>query len=109
MLITKQLNLVQIDSRSIVELYSAFENYENGEGCMLTFNSLVNMLLPYDGSAAARLAHKKHNPSLNQDNIRLLREVFLELFRARGVLSESKQLFKDKDIDFHKIFETIDL
>jgi Ca2+-binding EF-hand superfamily protein len=37
-----------------------------------------------------------------------MREVFQQLFEIRRVTKETKQIFSEKGIDFHKIFEKID-
>lgn len=66
------------------------------------------MLLPYDGSFSARLLHCKSVPQISEQSLTCLKEVFSQLFNSRTIIKEAKYSFKEKGIDFHKVFSEMD-
>ena len=96
----------------MMDLYSMSESSENNHGGSqyggTGMSNFANMLMPYDSSYVARLANKKANPNLGQENMVLLRNVFETLLSSRNVIYNAKIIFKDKNIDFHRIFESVD-
>ena len=110
------LGLTFVETRNIVDIYSSFQS-KSGDNIALNYSSFIEMLKPNDSGFAARLINKMPknsglNPNglvLSQECTNLLRDVFQTLFESRKVQQAAKLKFKERNLDFHRIFEKIDL
>lgn len=106
-----QLNLAFIDSRALVELFSSLEDTNNrrmGSG----FNLFMDLLLPANKSYAARLQNSildlQQSSSVSNESFELIKKIVQQIFECKRILKESKLYFKQKNLDFHRIFDKID-
>lgn len=91
-----------------MELYS---NYQSGfpSGSSKTMpQGFTQMLLPYDGSFAARLLHKKQAPELSKQSLSCLKELFSELFSLTTLIKETRCELYENGVDLHKVFSEMD-
>lgn len=102
-----QMGVLLADTRSIIDLYSAFDSNQN---CLLSIEELTEMIIPREPQIAATV--KTSIPhgfqGLSQSTKELMATCFNKLFNLRKTITSIKRTIMHHKMDLNVLFSQLD-
>lgn len=100
------------ESKDLIYLLEAFNYYDQSNMNILSYQDLVEILSPLDGTLSLLLTQRSNSlidKPFNDDTVEKLKNVFQSIFKIFKKIKELKNEVKNLGLDLDVIFEELDL